>query len=133
MEQRHLMWFCYGKNGIRCRRPEAGGYKRCQSSHLKMFHLITALPHQLVAFMPGDRTPQNVSINFINFTVEYSCLTVNFLFERNFLHYLIQLYIPSCVLVFASWISFWLNEEAVTARVLLGKCFLLIISDVIIK
>lgn len=78
-----------------------------------------------------SNTKWNASINFI--AAEYSCLKTNFLLERNLLHYLIQIYIPCCILVFASWISFWLNQEAVTARVLLSECFLLLFSDCINK
>lgn len=55
-------------------------------------------------------------------TGEYSCLKVDLLFKREFSYYLIQIYIPCCMLVIVSWVSFWLDQGAVPARVSLGKC-----------
>lgn len=52
---------------------------------------------------------------------EYSCLKVDLLFKREFSYYLIQIYIPCCMLVIVSWVSFWLDQGAVPARVSLGK------------
>jgi anionic glutamate receptor len=37
--------------------------------------------------------------------------------ERQFSYYLLQLYIPSTLLVIVSWVSFWLDRTAVPARV----------------
>lgn len=56
---------------------------------------------------------------------EYSCLKVNLLFKREFSYYLIQIYIPCCMLVIVSWVSFWLDSNAVPARVSLGVTTLL--------
>jgi glycine receptor alpha-3 len=35
-------------------------------------------------------------------------------------YYLIQIYIPSGLIVIISWVSFWLNRNATPARVALG-------------
>lgn len=43
------------------------------------------------------------------------------MFKREFSYYLIQIYIPCCMLVIVSWVSFWLDQGAVPARVSLGK------------
>jgi len=56
---------------------------------------------------------------------EYSCLKVDLLFKREFSYYLIQIYIPCCMLVIVSWVSFWLDQGAVPARVSLGVTTLL--------
>ena len=56
---------------------------------------------------------------------EYSCLKVDLLFKREFSYYLIQIYIPCCMLVIVSWVSFWLDANAVPARVSLGVTTLL--------
>ncbi|XP_021191016.1 glutamate-gated chloride channel isoform X8 [Helicoverpa armigera] len=58
-------------------------------------------------------------------TGEYSCLKVDLLFKREFSYYLIQIYIPCCMLVIVSWVSFWLDQGAVPARVSLGVTTLL--------
>jgi anionic glutamate receptor len=44
---------------------------------------------------------------------------------RQFSSYLIQVYIPSTMLVIVSWVSFWLDRTAVPARVTLGVTTLL--------
>ncbi|KAK3864844.1 hypothetical protein Pcinc_029506 [Petrolisthes cinctipes] len=61
-------------------------------------------------------------------TGEYSCLMVNLTFKREFSYYLIQYYIPCCMLVIVSWVSFWLDQHAVPARVALGVTTLLTMS-----
>jgi len=58
-------------------------------------------------------------------TGEYSCLKVDLYFKREFSYYLIQIYIPCCMLVIVSWVSFWLDQGAVPARVSLGVTTLL--------
>ncbi|XP_047489524.1 glutamate-gated chloride channel-like isoform X1 [Penaeus indicus] len=58
-------------------------------------------------------------------TGEYSCLKVDLLFKREFSYYLLTIYIPCCMLVIVSWVSFWLDQNAVPARVSLGVTTLL--------
>ncbi|XP_013786486.1 glutamate-gated chloride channel-like, partial [Limulus polyphemus] len=58
-------------------------------------------------------------------TGEYSCLKVDLVFKRQFSYYLIQIYIPCCMLVIVSWVSFWLDQNAIPARVSLGVTTLL--------
>uniref|UniRef100_A0A8R1DVB9 Gamma-aminobutyric acid receptor subunit beta n=1 Tax=Caenorhabditis japonica TaxID=281687 RepID=A0A8R1DVB9_CAEJA len=53
-------------------------------------------------------------------TGNYSRLTAYFTFKRNIGFYLIQIYFPSSLIVVISWVSFWLNREAVQARVAIG-------------
>ncbi|OXA49894.1 gamma-aminobutyric acid receptor subunit beta [Folsomia candida] len=50
----------------------------------------------------------------------YSRLACEIQFERSMGYYLIQIYIPSSLIVVISWISFWLNRNATPARVALG-------------
>ncbi|CAG0894642.1 unnamed protein product [Cyprideis torosa] len=59
---------------------------------------------------------------------EYSCLKVDLIFKREFSYYLIQIYIPSVMLVIVSWVSFWLDHNSVVARVSLGVTTLLTMS-----
>ncbi|KAF8372352.1 hypothetical protein PRIPAC_78781 [Pristionchus pacificus] len=58
-------------------------------------------------------------------TGEYSCLRVTFRLARQFSYYVVQVYIPSTLLVIVSWVSFWLDRAAVPARVTLGVTTLL--------
>ncbi|CAI5452843.1 unnamed protein product [Caenorhabditis angaria] len=55
----------------------------------------------------------------------YSCLRTKLELRRQFSYYLLQLYIPSTMLVIVSWVSFWLDRGAVPARVTLGVTTLL--------
>ena len=50
---------------------------------------------------------------------------MDLLFKREFSYYLIQIYIPCCMLVIVSWVSFWLDPNAIPARVSLGVTTLL--------
>uniref|UniRef100_A0A914HXZ8 Ig-like domain-containing protein n=1 Tax=Globodera rostochiensis TaxID=31243 RepID=A0A914HXZ8_GLORO len=59
------------------------------------------------------------------FTGEYSCVRVKLFLRREYSYYLIQLYIPCVMLVVVSWVSFWLDKDAVPARVSLGVTTLL--------
>lgn len=59
---------------------------------------------------------------------EYSCLSVDLIFKRQFSYYLITIYVPGCMLVIVSWVSFWLDAHAVPARVALGVTTLLTMS-----
>lgn len=61
-------------------------------------------------------------------TGEYSCLSVDLVFKRQFSYYLITIYVPGCMLVVVSWVSFWLDPHAVPARVALGVTTLLTMS-----
>lgn len=58
-------------------------------------------------------------------TGEYGCIVVHLIFRREFSYYLIQIYIPCIMLVIVSWVSFWLDPNAIPARVSLGVTTLL--------
>ncbi|ELU08089.1 hypothetical protein CAPTEDRAFT_148069 [Capitella teleta] len=51
---------------------------------------------------------------------EYSTLRVNFVLQRHMGYFLIQVYVPCTLIVVLSWVSFWINREAVEDRVNLG-------------
>jgi glycine receptor alpha-3 len=72
---------------------------RAAEIHLKFhFTLIPSAPH------PGN----------------YSRLACDIQFVRSMGFYLIQIYIPSSLIVVISWVSFWINRNAAPARVSLG-------------
>jgi hypothetical protein len=43
-------------------------------------------------------------------------LEVVFKFKRRLGYYLFHTYLPTCLIVIMSWISFWIKPEAVPAR-----------------
>ncbi|XP_046575764.1 glycine receptor subunit alpha-2-like [Haliotis rubra] len=49
-----------------------------------------------------------------------SCLQAAFHLERNIQYYIVQMYIPSILIVIVSWISFWLTVTSVAGRISLG-------------
>ncbi|XP_076468213.1 glycine receptor subunit alpha-4-like [Babylonia areolata] len=50
----------------------------------------------------------------------HSCLEATFHLERSLQYYLIQMYIPSTLIVIVSWLSFWLTVGSVAGRISLG-------------
>ncbi|XP_074601859.1 glutamate-gated chloride channel-like isoform X2 [Brevipalpus obovatus] len=58
-------------------------------------------------------------------TGEYSCIRLELCFKREFSYYLIHIYLPCIMLVIVSWVSFWLDPNAIPARVSLGVTTLL--------
>ncbi|KRX63517.1 Glutamate-gated chloride channel, partial [Trichinella sp. T9] len=61
----------------------------------------------------------------MQFISEYSCLRTILTLKREYSYYLITLYIPSFMLVVVSWVNFWIDKDAVPARVSLGVTTLL--------
>ena len=72
----------------------------------------------LAQFRIGEIFIRERSINLS--TGDYSRLSAYFNFERAIGFYLIQIYLPSSLIVVISWVSFWLNREATQARVAIG-------------
>ncbi|CAF2487384.1 unnamed protein product [Rotaria sp. Silwood2] len=50
----------------------------------------------------------------------YQRLSLSFILQRNIGYFLFQTYLPSILIVMLSWVSFWINHEATSARVALG-------------
>uniref|UniRef100_A0A0N5BAJ1 Ig-like domain-containing protein n=1 Tax=Strongyloides papillosus TaxID=174720 RepID=A0A0N5BAJ1_STREA len=76
--------------------------------------------------------PQFEIINYTTTTCEsvtklgnFSCLRFKFSLKRQIGYYLLHLFIPSILLVMVSWISFYLDPNAVPGRVTLGTVTLL--------
>jgi hypothetical protein len=51
----------------------------------------------------------------------YTRLSLSFILQRNIVYFLFQTYLPSILIVMLSWVSFWINHEATSARVALGN------------
>ncbi|KAG1652046.1 Gamma-aminobutyric acid receptor subunit beta-like [Nymphon striatum] len=50
----------------------------------------------------------------------YQRLSLIFVLKRNIGYFIFQTYLPSILIVMLSWVSFWINHEATSARVALG-------------
>lgn len=55
------------------------------------------------------------------FPGNYSCLKVNLIFTRDRSFYFTTVFIPGIILVTSSFITFWLEWNAVPARSMIGK------------
>ncbi|CAJ0942277.1 unnamed protein product, partial [Mesorhabditis belari] len=73
---------------------------------------------ELPQFVLADVKISNITEKLSSGT--YSRLICYFLFKRSLGFYLLQVYIPSVLIVSISWVSFWLSREATPARVALG-------------
>ena len=56
----------------------------------------------------------------------YSCIRVDFLLKREFNYYLIQLYIPTLMMVILAWLSLWLDYGNPGPRMTLSALTLLV-------
>jgi len=61
----------------------------------------------------------------------YSRLACEFYFVRSLGYYIIHIYVPSCLIVVLSWISFWLHRDASPARVSLGITTVLTMTTIL--
>ncbi|GFS17136.1 glycine receptor subunit alpha-1 [Elysia marginata] len=53
-------------------------------------------------------------------TPKFACIKAHFTLKRDIGYYIIQIYVPGILIVGLSWVSFWLDLEAIPARVSLG-------------
>lgn len=58
----------------------------------------------------------------------YQRLSLSFKLQRNIGYFVFQTYLPSILIVMLSWVSFWINHEATSARVALGKQSFLLLT-----
>lgn len=79
-----------------------------------------AITSKLYIFQPWYQLLNFVRLYAIHYLGNYSRLACEIQFVRSMGYYLIQIYIPSGLIVIISWVSFWLNRNATPARVALG-------------
>ncbi|XP_045204896.2 glycine receptor subunit alpha-2-like [Mercenaria mercenaria] len=89
--------------------------------------LFTANIKELRQFRMIDTDYKNF-FRFHDITGNHSCLQADFHLVRNIGYYVIQMYVPSLLIVTLSWLSFWLNVNSIPGRVTLGVLSVLTIS-----
>ncbi|CAC5391051.1 unnamed protein product [Mytilus coruscus] len=52
--------------------------------------------------------------------MNFSCVQMNIKLDRLYDYYLLQIYVPSILVVILSWVSFWISVDATPARISLG-------------
>lgn len=114
--QRRILNLENNRDNISSFRIHVHGSVTCQFNHRKGFNSIQLLLQYWIHLC---------CLFFLLIPGEYSCLRVDLTFKREFSYYLIQIYIPCCMLVIVSWVSFWLDPNAIPARVSLGVTTLL--------
>ncbi|XP_075241059.1 glycine receptor subunit alpha-4-like [Convolutriloba macropyga] len=74
------------------------------------------VPHhlQVPQFSLVDTIIDSYTLQFS--TGNFSDLEVNFLFKRDLMYFILQSYVPSTLIVFLSWVSFWVNRNSIPAR-----------------
>ncbi|KAL6736718.1 hypothetical protein Aduo_007038 [Ancylostoma duodenale] len=88
---------------------------------------ITRNPHIAMSDMHiVDLFPGSCDGNYSTGT--WSCVTAEFFVQREVTHHVMQSYVPTTLIVVISWFSFWLDVEAVPARVSLAITTLLTLS-----
>ena len=67
-----------------------------------------------------DAAPPRCDHHIHTHTGAFPCLEIRFLLRRDIGFFIIQVYVPTILIVILSWVSFWLNIDAIPARVSLG-------------
>lgn len=60
--------------------------------------------------------------------IVFPCIGVKFILERNYAYHIVQIYVPSILIVILSWVNFWLDCTSVPARVSLSLLTVLTIT-----
>jgi len=71
----------------------------------------------------------NCQSTYLSEYSEYSCILAEFDLQRAIGFHLVQSYLPTMLVVVISWVSFWMDVEAVPGRVTLGITTLLTVSS----
>jgi len=63
---------------------------------------------------------ERTAVGLLWYVGAFPCLEIKFILRRNIGFFLIQVYVPSVLIVILSWVSFWINVDASPARVSIG-------------
>ena len=85
-----------------------------------------SLVHGIISFFRDSIGPFKMANGYntdyicLSISGNFTCLQVTMFMVREYGFYLLQNYVPSCLLVVLSWVSFWINIDAVPARISVG-------------
>ncbi|CAL1540984.1 unnamed protein product [Lymnaea stagnalis] len=85
-------------------------------THDKEITLNTELPQ----FSIVDNVTESCNGTMDSESPKFACIKALFTLKRDIGYYIIQIYVPSILIVTLSWVSFWLDVDAIPARVSLG-------------
>ncbi len=81
---------------------------------------------------PGVELPQHTIDDKIlydcsqNYTLgAFPCLEIRFVLRRDIGYFLMRVYMPSCLIVVLSWVSFWIDTDKIAERVSVGLVIIL--------
>lgn len=60
-------------------------------------------------------------MQYFSLSGNYPKLTFHFELKRSILYFILETYVPSSLLVVLSWVSFWISQSSVPARICIGK------------
>ena len=84
------------------------------NNELQIFYLIDHCEERLPLEEP-------LKLSLIVVCCYFQRLSLSFKLQRNIGYFVFQTYLPSILIVMLSWVSFWINHEATSARVALGN------------
>ncbi|KAH7728398.1 CBN-GGR-2 protein [Aphelenchoides avenae] len=114
-----------------------------QWCHLRILSYAYDEDQLTIAWTPNDPITKNADIAISDMHIVklipglcdgnystgiWSCVTAEFFVSREITHHILQTYVPTTLIVVISWFSFWLDVEAVPARVSLAITTLLTLS-----
>ncbi|WAQ99205.1 GLRA1-like protein [Mya arenaria] len=91
------------------------------------FHEVT-VRNQMVHIYPNGIIQYSASLTSSTtyncdreyYGIMYPCIGVKFILEREYSYYLIQIYLPSILIVILSWVNFWIDCKSVPGRISLA-------------
>ncbi|KAL3078229.1 hypothetical protein niasHS_012116 [Heterodera schachtii] len=114
-----------------------------QWCHLRILSYAYDINHLLIEWVDNAPITKNMNITMSDMDIVklvpgtcdgnystgiWSCVTAEFFVSRELTHHILQTYVPTTLIVVISWFSFWLDVEAVPARVSLAITTLLTLS-----
>uniref|UniRef100_A0A914W041 Uncharacterized protein n=1 Tax=Plectus sambesii TaxID=2011161 RepID=A0A914W041_9BILA len=97
---------------------------------LRWTNVLTPIERNVNIRMP-DMQLIDIQTGYCNGTYAtgvWSCVTADFIVQRQIMHHILQTYVPTGLIVVISWFNFWLDIDAAPARVSLSITTLLTIS-----